>query len=188
MKQERQAEPSRVASSSSSSTSTTPSSSTTTTTTATATATATTTVPNNNNNNNINSNINSSSSSTKARGQTVNGKPLALDVSSLIGKPTTSSSSEVEVPLNLSMKTSKDGQQEAASGSGSQSARLGRGVSVPKKNTVASLLAQSRNQRSSSPVAQSSPQAAHAASNPNASEIKAMKDNLVSPSLILTPQ
>ena len=32
-----------------------------------------------------------------------------------------------------------------------QSSRLGRGVSMPKKNTVASLLAQSRNQRSSSP-------------------------------------
>ena len=53
---------------------------------------------------------NGSSSNGKARGQTVNGKPLALDVSSLIGKPSTSSSSSNpdEAPLNLSMKTKED--------------------------------------------------------------------------------
>jgi hypothetical protein len=64
---------------------------------------------------------------------------------------------------------------------------------MPKKNTVASLLAQSRNQRSTSPgagsggynssAAVSAPQA-HAASNvgstqASAAEMKAMKDNLV---------
>ena len=61
----------------------------------------------------------SSGSNGKARSQTVNGKPLALDVSSLIGKPSASSSSSVatnpdEVPLNLSMKTKEDAANAAA--------------------------------------------------------------------------
>ena len=58
---------------------------------------------------------------------------------------------------------------------------------MPKKNTVASLLAQSRNQRSTSPHNNSTnPPAAHAASSgasslssqPSASELKAMSENL----------
>jgi hypothetical protein len=61
----------------------------------------------------------SSGSNGKARSQTVNGKPLALDVSSLIGKPSASSSSSLatnpdEVPLNLSMKTKEDAANAAA--------------------------------------------------------------------------
>ncbi|KAK4015486.1 hypothetical protein OUZ56_030463 [Daphnia magna] len=140
-------------------------------------------------------NNNTINNGTKARSQTVNGKPLALDVSSLIGKPSTSTSEEA--PLNLSMKTKEESTQPSSSASissSTSSSRLGRGVSMPKKNTVASLLAQSRNQRSTSPGAGSgggagsynstvsAPQA-HAASNASstqasAAEMKAMKDNL----------
>ena len=157
-----------------------------------------------------NNNHNNNSTTTKARSQTVNGKPLALDVSSLIGKPSTSgggggngtasSASDTDAPLNLSMKTKEEtvpALTAASTAHGSNSSRLGRGVSMPKKNTVASLLAQSRNQqqRSGSPggggggsgPSPVAPQA-HAASNPTASstsqhpsaaEIKAIKDNLV---------
>ncbi|XP_057373680.1 bromodomain adjacent to zinc finger domain protein 2B-like [Daphnia carinata] len=128
-------------------------------------------------------NNNTINNGTKARSQTVNGKPLALDVSSLIGKPSTSTSEEA--PLNLSMKTKEESTQPSSSASlsSTSSSRLGRGVSMPKKNTVASLLAQSRNQRSTSPGAGSAAPQAHAASNAtssqaSAAEMKAMKDNL----------
>ena len=64
----------------------------------------------NNNSSSSSSNSSSNNNNGKARSQTVNGKPLALDVSSLIGKPSTSSASANadEAPLNLSMKTKEE--------------------------------------------------------------------------------